>query len=95
MACTQCHNTQSARFAGNLDLSEGNSYAALVGTLSTGKRTATRVIPSNADSSYLIHKLQGFPDIVGNRMPNTGGPYLTSGQLTIIKRWINLGAQND
>jgi hypothetical protein len=32
---------------------------------------------------------------VGERMPRTGGPYLTEGQVAIIKRWIALGAPND
>jgi len=28
-------------------------------------------------------------------MPRTGGPYLTEGQVSIIKRWIETGARND
>jgi len=51
-----------------------------------------RVIPGDAENSYLIHKLEGTADIVGRRMPNNGPPYLTDGQILIIKRWIAVGA---
>ena len=94
-ACTQCHNTQGAQQAARLNLSEGVSYAALVGTPSTNKAGAVRVIPGDAENSYLIQKLEGAAGIVGQRMPRTGGPYLTPGQLLVIRRWIQLGAQND
>jgi hypothetical protein len=94
-ACTQCHNTQLAPFNGGLNLSEGNAHAALVGVASTGKQGAIRVIPGDPENSYLIHKLQGFPDIVGDRMPATGGPYLTEGQMLVLRRWIGEGAKND
>jgi hypothetical protein len=29
------------------------------------------------------------------RMPQIGPPYLTDGQILVIKRWIELGAHND
>ena len=29
------------------------------------------------------------------RMPRNGGPLLTAGQMRIIRRWIELGANND
>ncbi len=44
------------------------------------------------DESYLIHKLEGGPNILGVRMPFSGPPFLTSGQIAIIRRWIELGA---
>jgi len=31
---------------------------------------------------------------VGDRMPRLG-PYLSDGQIRIIRRWIELGAKND
>jgi hypothetical protein len=93
-ACTSCHNAQFARGNGNLNLSGTAAYAQLVGVRSTGKASATRVIPGDPDASYLIHKVEGTPGIVGQRMP-LNGPYLTSGQIAVIRRWIALGAQND
>jgi hypothetical protein len=55
---------------------------------------ATLVVPGDPDASYLVHKLEGAAGIVGVRMP-LGGPYLTDGQISIIRRWIARGAPND
>ena len=94
-ACTQCHNAGNRNGAGGLSLAEGASYGDLVNVASRNKPGAIRVIPGNPDGSYLIHKLEGRSDIVGQRMPRTGGPFLTPGQVSIIRRWIELGANND
>ena len=94
-ACVQCHNAGNRAVAANLSLVEGVSYGELVNVASSRKAGATRVIPGNPNDSYLIHKLEGRFDIVGQRMPRTGGPYLTQGQIDIIRRWIELGARND
>ena len=93
-ACTGCHNAQNARFAGNLNLAD-NPYAQLVNVPSTGKAGAIRVIPGDPDNSYLIHKIEGSPGIVGQRMPRTNGPFLTPGQTLIIRSWIARGAPNN
>jgi hypothetical protein len=92
-ACTQCHNAVGGRFNG-LDLSPAVAYTNLVGVGSRGKPGAVRVIPSDPENSYLIHKLDGRPGIVGVRMPQFG-PYLVDGQIQVIERWIELGARND
>jgi hypothetical protein len=93
-ACTQCHNAVGGRFNG-LDLSPAVAYGNLVGVASRGKVGAIRVIAGDSENSYLIHKLEGRPGIVGARMPVIGPPYLTDGQILVIKRWIDLGAPND
>ena len=59
------------------------------------KPGATRVIPGDPDNSYLIHKLEGRQGIVGERMPRTSGPFLTEGQISVISRWIEIGAPNN
>ena len=93
-ACTECHNTVGARFNG-LDLSSAVAHANLVNVGSRGKPGAIRVIPGDPGNSYLVHKLDGRPGIVGERMPRGGGPFLSDGQMLVIKRWIELGADND
>ena len=93
LACTQCHNAVGGRFNG-LDLSAAVSYGNLVGVGSRGKVGAVRVIAGDPENSYLIHKLEGRPGIVGSRVPLLG-PALTEGQILVIKRWIELGARND
>jgi hypothetical protein len=70
----------------------GDAYAALVGVQSTQRPELRRVDPGNPEGSYLIHKLEGRPGIIGLQMPRTGPPNLTDGQLQVIKRWIEIGA---
>lgn len=94
-ACTNCHTNQGRNPSGGLNLLPGVAYQSLVNVASTGKAGAVRVIPGDPDNSYLIHKLEGASDIAGQRMPRTGGPYLTPGQMLVIRRWIALGAKND
>jgi len=94
-ACVSCHTDEGRNPSGGLNLKSGSAYAALVGVASTGKPGAIRVIAGNPSGSYLVQKLEGAPDIVGLRMPRNGPPYLTDGQVQIIRRWILLGAKND
>ncbi len=92
-ACTQCHNAVGSRFNG-LDLSASVSYTNLVNVASRGRVGAVRVIPGDSENSYLIHKLEGRSTIAGVRMP-LNGPFLTSGQVLVIRRWIETGAPNN
>jgi hypothetical protein len=95
LACIQCHTNVGRTPASGLNLLEGQSHASLVGQASVGKPGAIRVVPGDPDASYLIHKIEGAPTIVGVRMPRGAGPFLTAGQISIIRRWIQLGAKND
>lgn len=88
--CVTCHTNAGRQPAGGLNLAV-DPYAALVGVASSGKPGAIRVIPGDPDNSYLIHKLEGAGTIVGLRMPRVGVT-LTDGQIAIIRRWIQLGA---
>jgi len=94
-ACIECHTDVGRAPAGNLVLLEGRSYNNLVGHSSTGKSGATLVIPNDPDNSYIVHKLEGQADIAGQRMPRGSGPFLTEGQIMVIRRWIELGALNN
>ena len=93
--CIGCHTDSGRTPAGGLVLLEGRSYQALVGQPSRFKAGAIFVVPGDPNASYLIHKLEGAADMVGARMPRGSGPYLTTGQMQIIRRWIELGAKND
>ena len=95
LACIGCHTDVGRTPAGGLVLLEGRSYQALVGQPSRFKAAAVLVVPGDPDASYMIHKLEGAADIAGSRMPRGTGPFLTSGQMQIIRRWIELGAKND
>jgi hypothetical protein len=70
----------------------GDSDAALVNVPSRERPELMRVKPGDPENSYLIHKMEGRAGIVGGRMPFTGPPFLTEGQILVVKRWIEIGA---
>jgi hypothetical protein len=94
-ACTQCHVPGGLATATGLFLTADVAYANLVGRPSRLRPTETLVIPGDPDNSYLVRKLEGGPNITGVRMPFAGGPYLTQGQMLVIRRWIADGAPNN
>jgi hypothetical protein len=93
--CIGCHTDQGRTPAGGLNLRRETAYTALVGVRSGQRADLMRVAPGDPNSSYLVLKLEGHSQITGQRMPRTGGPYLTDGQMMIIRRWIERGAPND
>jgi hypothetical protein len=96
VACINCHAPVGGRNpSGGLNLTTGTSHAALVNIASLQRAGAIRVIPGDPDNSYLVRKLEGGPEIAGLRMPRGQGPYLTPGQMLVIRRWIAQGARND
>lgn len=84
-----CHGT--AQRAG-LDLRSGNAYDNLVDVQAMSE-SVLRVIPGDANGSYLVIKLEGR-QTVGARMPLNGAA-LDNIDLTNIKNWINNGAPNN
>jgi hypothetical protein len=84
-----CHGT--AQSAG-LDLRSGNAYDNLVNVQALSERVV-RVIPGDANGSYLVIKLEGR-QTAGARMP-LNGTALDNIDLTNIKNWINNGAPNN
>jgi hypothetical protein len=94
-ACTQCHAAGGIAAGTGLILTEGASYANLVNRPSRLRPGETLVIPGDPDNSYVVRKLEGGPNINGVRMPFAGGPYLSTGQIAVIRRWIEQGAANN
>jgi hypothetical protein len=90
-ACVSCHNGNPF-VPGNFGAA--TAYSALVGARSFQRPALQRVTPGNPEASYLLHKLEGRAGIAGGRMP-LNGPYLTEGQIRVVRRWIELGALND
>ncbi len=89
--CTSsnCHG-RAAR--GDLDLRDGKSYAQLVGVVAT-QEDGIRVIPGNADDSYIVVKVEDRQKS-GSKMP-LGRPALSSAQIQTIRNWITEGAKNN
>jgi hypothetical protein len=92
-ACITCHTTNGrATPAGQLNLDGGPEvYDRLVNVSAPLKAGELYIIPNNPDASYLVRKVEGGPNINGVRMP-MNGPYLTAGQISILRRWIEIGA---
>ena len=93
--CGSCHTDVGRNPSGGLNLKGGASFAGLVGVASSQQTGAVRVIAGNANSSYLIQKLEGAAGIAGARMPRNGPPYLTDAQVKFIRDWITAGALNN
>ena len=91
-ACVNCHTNVGRNPSGGLNLAHGVAYDQIVNIASARKAGAIRIIPGDPDSSYLVQKLEGRTGILGARMPISGPPYLTDGQILILRRWIALGA---
>lgn len=94
-ACTNCHTNVGRTPAGGLVLLPGSAYAQLVGVNSVTNPGQVRVAPGDPENSVLIWKLEGRSSMRGARMPFNGPPYLTAGQILIVRRWIERGAPND
>lgn len=91
-----CHTTTDQ--AGNLVLVEGQSYQNLVNVVPSTSAAAAagfrRVVPGNADRSFLLIKLVGGPTFdprYGSPMPKIGGP-LSATDIERIREWILAGA---
>ncbi len=88
-SASSCHG--AAQQAG-MSLTSGNAYANLVNVAAT-QAAVDRVIPGNANDSYIIVKVEGRAT-TGARMP-LGGSALDNIDLTNLKNWINQGAKNN
>lgn len=76
------------------DLSAGQSFSNTVNVRSVENAALFRVVPGDPDHSYLVWKIEGRPEIVGDRMPR-GRPPLPDQQIAVIRQWIADGAQDN
>lgn len=86
-----CHG--AAESAGLSLTDAARSFTELVNVQSQNEAAFFRVLPNNADSSYLVIKLEGRQS-VGVQMPRGGTP-LDTIDLNNIRNWINTGAANN
>jgi mono/diheme cytochrome c family protein len=91
-ACISCHSANGRTPSAGLNLDGGPEvYDRIVGVAARLRAGETYIIPGNPDASYMVRKVEGGPNINGGRMP-LNGPFLSAGQITILRRWIELGA---
>ena len=94
-ALSGCHAGTTPVLGQNL--SDGVAYARIVCIASVEVPGMMRVRPSQPDSSYLVHKIQGTQASVGGsggQMP-LGGTPLSQSQIDLIRAWIVAGAKNN
>jgi hypothetical protein len=90
-AIPTCHASPSP--AQGLNLSQGQSYNALVNVPSSQRPSVLRVAPSEPNNSYLINKIKG-ENINGSRMPQGRSP-LTVEVIALFENWVSQGAMNN
>lgn len=85
--CITCHGSNGA-----LNLAANVSFSNLVNVKAQSSCTSLkRVLPNDASNSMLYRKVSGSS--CGARMPL--GASLSSGDIALIRDWINQGAQNN
>jgi hypothetical protein len=89
-ATSGCHDSTASQ---GLNLSQGVAYSNIVNVDSTQDASKKLVLPSDADNSYIVIKIEGRQSI-GERMPLGRSP-LSSVRIQNIKNWINNGASNN
>jgi Bacterial Ig-like domain len=89
--CSKCHIGAGA--PQGLQLDAAHSYNLLVGVPSVEQPNLLRVKPSDPASSYMLHKIEGAPGIVGGQMP-LGETPLPQATIAAISQWITNGAPN-
>jgi hypothetical protein len=89
--CSVCHVGAGA--PEGLQLDAAHSYNLLVGVPSAEEPNLLRVKPSDPANSYMLHKIEGAPGIVGGQMP-LGETPLPQATIAAISQWIANGAPN-
>jgi len=81
--------------AGDLTLTAGASRGELVDVPAAQIPSRRRVVPGDADASYLIQKIEGTPGIFGQLMPlgcpdapEGGATCLDANQMAAIRTWV-------
>jgi len=88
-----CHTGPSPQ--AGMDLSAGQSHAAVVDVASGECPAFKRVLPGDPAMSYLVFKIQGSgPCFGGSQMP-LAQPPLSSAEMSTIIDWITEGAPNN
>ena len=96
-ALSSCH-VPAAQFP---DLSQGDSYHAIVGVKSRQQARLQLIDPGDPNDSYIVRKINGDPSISGVLMPQgcpaapaNGAQCLTADEKTAIAQWVTECALN-
>lgn len=84
--CVKCHSDNSKMGAPP----EGLKLGSLADILGSGERAV--LIPGNAQASEIIRRVEGLAQ---PRMPFDGPPWLSAGEIALLRDWIDGGALDD
>lgn len=90
-AFSGCHGGASP--AQGMNLSDGETFANVVGVPANEVPSLNRVEPGDPDASYLVRKIDGTAS-VGGRMP-LGRPPLSNAQIQAVRDWVAAGAEDN
>ena len=92
LACIGCHTDRGRNPAGRAG-SAGRPLVSAAGRASQHRQAGRHAGDSGRcrKTATWCRKLEGR-DIVGERMPRGNGPFLTEGQIIVIRKWISDGA---
>lgn len=90
-AASDCHG--DAKRAG-MSLIASEAYDNLVDVNSTEVPSLKRVLPGDAENSYMVVKIEGRQSF-GSRMPPPPRAALSSRNIRVIRTWIDEGAQDN
>ena len=92
--CSKCHGTNGHAAAG-MDLRKGHAYAATVGVASRLNPEAQRIVPGQADNSWLVRVLTEGNEGLTHYKDHTLilNNERDSKYFTLLKDWINAGAK--
>ncbi len=79
--------------AGGMNLTQEQSYSAIVNVPSSQRPSVLRIKPFEPNNSYLIHKIKG-ENINGFRMPQDLPP-LSVEVIALFENWVSQGAMNN
>ncbi len=89
-ASQACHGASEQA---GLKLTAGDAREELVDVASTSEPAFLRVATGDADTSYVVIRLDGNQN-VGGRMPQGGQP-LGADDIQLIRNWIDQGAKDN
>jgi len=94
--CARCHTPGGIADLAGIDarLLEGEAYDDIVNIMSVQQEEFVLVVPGDSAASLLFLKISSSSPPVGNRMPLFSTP-LSSGEIALIRDWIDQGAQDN
>lgn len=96
VACSGCHSPGGIGDLSGIPmfLRDGESYAMIVNVQSVQQDDLTLVVAGDSAASFFFNKVSSDSPTLGDRMPQFA-PQLTDAQITLIRDWIDQGAEDN